>query len=85
MKATRRTRRGWRTRMPIPTADPEPPPPPFALHLLAAIAVLDGDEQRACLRELGQLDELDGADRHAALARLGERLGVGPPPDHFWV
>jgi hypothetical protein len=82
VKRTRRTRRGWRVRLPIPMREPEPPP--FALRLYAAIAALDEDEQRACLVALGQLDQLDGADRHAALARLGERLGIGPP-DHFGV
>jgi hypothetical protein len=66
--------------MPIPMRERESPP--FALRLLAAITALDKDEQHSCLVALGQLDQLDGADRNAALARLGERLGIGPP-DHF--
>jgi hypothetical protein len=77
VKRTRRTRRGWRVRLPIPTREPEPTP--YALRLLAAIAALDEGDQRSCLVALGQLD---GAERHAALARLGERLGIGQP-DHF--
>jgi hypothetical protein len=80
VKRTRRTRRGWRVRLPIPTREPEPTP--YALRLLAAIAALDEGDQRSCLVALGQLDQLDGAERYAALARLGERLGIGQP-DHF--
>jgi len=68
--------------MPIPMREPEPPP--FALRrLLPAIAALDDDEQCSCLVALGHLDQLDGADRRAALARLGRQLGIGPPDDDF--
>src|SRR3954463_5571893 len=80
VKRTRRTRRGWRVRLPIPMREPEPTP--FRLRLLAAIEALGEDEQRSWLVALGQLDQLDSAERHAALARLGQRLGIGPP-DHF--
>jgi hypothetical protein len=76
VKTTRRTRRGWRARMPIPVAEP-PPPAPFALRALAAIDRLDPDEQASVLRELGQLD--GAVDRQAALARLAQRLGIAPP------
>jgi hypothetical protein len=81
MKRTRRTRRGWRARMPIPTRDPKPPPP-FALRAWAAIERLDPGEQVEVLRELGELD--GAADRQVALERLAERLGIAPP-DHFGV
>ena len=79
MKMTRRTRRGWRARYPIPFAEPEPPPP-FALRAWAAIERLDPDQQVEVLRELGQLD--GAGDRQAALQRRAERLAIAPP-DHL--
>jgi hypothetical protein len=38
------------------------------------------DDQVALLAELGGLAGGHAGGEHAALAQLGERLGIGPPP-----